>query len=88
MLDPAQQIRVMGERNFGIHLKDHNNQTKRDVVYGKDGGVLNVVEVLKALKEVKFRGSISIEYEHNPADPTEDVKACIEVVKESVKKLA
>jgi sugar phosphate isomerase/epimerase len=87
-LDPAQQIKVMGERNFGIHLKDHNNQTKRDVVYGKDGGVLDVVEVLKALKDVKFTGAISIEYEHNPQDPTDDVKACIEVVKESVKKLA
>ena len=88
MLDPAQQVKVMGARNFGMHLKDHNNETKRDVVFGKDGGVLNVVEVLKALKEAKFQGSISIEYEHNPAEPTADVKACIEVVKESVKKLA
>jgi sugar phosphate isomerase/epimerase len=88
MLDPAQQIRVMGERNFGIHLKDHNNKTRRDVVYGQDGGVLNVGEVLKALKDVKFTGSISIEYEHNPADPTADVKACVDVVKEAVKKLS
>src|SRR5436305_3515997 len=24
-LDPAQQVRVMGARNFGMHLKDHDN---------------------------------------------------------------
>ena len=32
----------MGDRNFGMHLKDHDNKRKTDVVYGKDGGVLDV----------------------------------------------
>lgn len=86
-LDPAEQIRIMGSRNFGIHLKDHNNQTETDVVFGKDGGVLDVPAVLKALKDVKFKGHISIEYEAHPDDPIPDMKACIEVFKESVKKL-
>jgi inosose dehydratase len=87
MLDPAQQVMVMGERNFGMHLKDHDNKNKKDVVYGKDGGVLDVVAVLKALREVKFNGSISIEYEDKPEDPTADVKACLEVFRDCVKKL-
>ncbi len=86
-LDPAQQIRLMGPRNFGIHLKDHNNQRETDVVFGKDGGVLDVPAVLKALKDVKFKGHISIEYEAHPDDPVPDMKACIEVFKESVKTL-
>ena len=85
-LDPAEQIRLMGARNFGIHLKDHDNEKKRDVVFGK--GVLDVPAVLKALRDVKFRGMISIEYEANPQDPSADVAACIDVVKESVKKLS
>jgi sugar phosphate isomerase/epimerase len=84
-LDPAEQIRVMGARNFGIHLKDHDNERKEDVVYGK--GVLDVPGVLKALRDVKFQGMISIEYEANPKDPMADVAACVQVVKESVKKL-
>lgn len=84
-LDPAQQIRLMGSRNFGIHLKDHDNERHTDVVFGK--GVLDVPAVLKALREVKFNGMISIEYEANAANPSADVKACVEVVKESVKKL-
>jgi sugar phosphate isomerase/epimerase len=85
-LDPAEQIRLMGARNFGIHLKDHDNEKHRDVVFGK--GVLDVPAVLKALRDVNFRGMISIEYEANPRDPSADVAACIDVVKESVKKLS
>jgi sugar phosphate isomerase/epimerase len=84
-LVPEEQVRVMKDRNFGMHLKDHDNDKKTDVVYGK--GVLNVTEVLKALREVKFKGYISIEYEANPEDPIDDVKACVEVFKESAKKL-
>ncbi|HEY7314617.1 MAG TPA: sugar phosphate isomerase/epimerase [Gemmataceae bacterium] len=85
-LDPAQQIRLMGARNFGIHLKDHDNKRGEDVIFGK--GVLDVPGVLQALREVKFHGLISIEYEANPKDPSDDVRACVQVVKESVKKLS
>jgi sugar phosphate isomerase/epimerase len=83
-LDPAEQIRLMGARNFGIHLKDHDNKTKTDVIYGK--GVLDVPAVIKALREVKFQGMISIEYEANPGDPVPDVKACVQVFKEAASK--
>jgi sugar phosphate isomerase/epimerase len=85
-LDPAQQVRTMGARNFGMHLKDHDNKRKTDVIYGK--GVLDVPGVLKALREAKFKGYISIEYEANPNDPSPDMKACVEVFKEAVKKLS
>ncbi|HLN31484.1 MAG TPA: sugar phosphate isomerase/epimerase [Gemmataceae bacterium] len=85
-LDPAAQIRVMGARNFGIHLKDHDNKRKTDVVYGK--GVLDVPAVLKALKDVKFAGYISIEYEAHPEDPSSDMKACVDVFKDAVKNLS
>lgn len=84
-LDPARQIRLMDRRNFGIHLKDHDNERHTDVVFGK--GVLDVPAVLKALREVKFNGMISIEYEANAANPSPDVQACVQVVKESIKKL-
>lgn len=87
-LDPAQQVKEMGARNFGMHLKDHDNKRKTDVVYGKDGGVLDVTAVLKALKEVKFKYAISIEYEAKPEDPSGDVKACLDVFRDCVKKLA
>jgi sugar phosphate isomerase/epimerase len=85
-LDPAQQVRVMGARNFGMHLKDHDNTKRTDVVYGQ--GALDLSAVLKALKDVKFKGYISIEYEANSKNPSPDMKACLDVLKDAVKKLA
>lgn len=86
-LDSATEVRTMGTRNFGLHLKDHDNKRKTDVPYGDPTGVLDVLGVLKALKEVKFAGYISIEYEANADEPSPDVKKCVEYLKETVKKL-
>lgn len=86
-LNPAAQIRAMGPRNFGLHLKDHNNQRRTDVVFGRDGGVLNVPEVLRALRGVQFNGFISVEYEANPNDPSPDVRACLDVLREAIRTL-
>jgi sugar phosphate isomerase/epimerase len=88
MLDPVKQIHVMGKRNFGMHLKDHDNKRKTDVIYGKDGGVLDVPAVLKALKEEKFAGYVAIEYEAHPEEPTADVKELVKIVAESARKVA
>ena len=92
-LDPAQQIRLMGARNFGIHLKDNDNEAEKrgvgggnsNVVFGK--GALDVPAVLRALRDVKFKGYISIEYEAHADDPSQDMKDCVAVFKDSVKKL-
>jgi len=84
-LDPALQVRHMAARNFGLHLKDHDNAKRTDVVFGR--GVLNVGEVLRALRYVRFQGYISIEYEANPQNPSPDVRACLDVFKEAVRKL-
>lgn len=86
-LDPVEQIKIMGARNFGLHLKDHDNKRKTDVVFGSPYGVLDVPGVLKALREVKFKGYIAIEYEANPSDPSADVQKCVAYVQDAVKKL-
>jgi sugar phosphate isomerase/epimerase len=84
-LDPAAQIRTMGNRNFGIHLKDHDNQRRTDVVFGR--GVHDVPAVLRALRDVKFQGYLSIEYEANPANPTPDMRACVAYLRDAIRKL-
>jgi inosose dehydratase len=86
-INPADEIRAMGARNFGLHLKDHNNQRRTDVVFGRDGGVLNVPDILRALRAVNFTGYIAIEYEANENNPTPDVRACLDVFRESVRAL-
>ena len=86
-LDPIQQIRHMAARNFGLHLKDHNNERRTDVVYGRDGGVLDVVGILRVLREIRFAGYISIEYEANANNPSPDVQACLEVFRDCVRRI-
>ncbi len=86
-LDPAEQVKIMGDRNFGMHLKDHDNKRKTDVPFGDPTGVLDVAAVFKALREVKFSGTVSIEYEANPSDPSPDMKKCVEYVRKTVDKL-
>ena len=86
-LDPAAEITTMGARNFGLHLKDHDNKRKTDVVFGDPTGVLNVSSVLKALKAAKFAGYISIEYEANENDPDADVKKCLDYLQATIEKL-
>ena len=78
---------MMGARNFGLHLKDHDNKRKTDVVFGK--GVLDVAGGAQGAARGEVQGhDLSIEYEANPKEPTKDVAACVEVFKESVKKMA
>lgn len=84
-LDPAEEIRKMGARNFGIHLKDHSNEKHTDVIYGQ--GPLNVPSVLQALKDVKFKGWMSIEYEAHPTDPVPDMRACLDILKSDIKSM-
>jgi len=86
-LDPAEQVKIMGDRNFAMHMKDHDNQKKTDVPFGSPAGRLDVSAVLKALKEVKFKGHIAIEYEANPNDPSPDMKKCVAFVKEAARKV-
>ncbi len=75
----------MGARNFGLHLKDHDNERRTDVVFGR--GVLDVPAVLRALREVNFQGYISLEYEANPNDPVPDMTACLDVLRSAVRRL-
>jgi sugar phosphate isomerase/epimerase len=86
-LDPVEQIKIMGDRNFAMHLKDHDNKRHTDVVFGDPTGALDVAAVFKALQGVKFTGTVAIEYEANPADPSPDMKKCVAYVNETTKKL-
>lgn len=86
--DPVKWVRELGPRVFALHIKDDVKLDggSQNVIIGK--GHLDVVEVFKAIKAIKFPadGSISLEYEANPANPIEEMKQCIEVAKEAIAK--
>jgi sugar phosphate isomerase/epimerase len=89
--DPVTCVLTLGERVYGVHIKDEketNTPRSANVVIGK--GHLDVVGLFKALRQVKFPadGALSLEYEANPQNPIDDMKACLEVAKEAIAKAA
>ena len=87
--DPVKAVRELGKRVFAVHLKDDTHKNDRgshNVVIGKAN--LDVVGIFKALKKIKFPadGSISLEYESNPANPIEDMKECLAVARAAIAK--
>jgi inosose dehydratase len=89
--DPVKCVLELGERVHGVHLKDEketNTKASSNVVIGK--GHLDVAGLFKALRQVKFPadGALSLEYEANPQNPIDDMKACLEVAKEAIAKSA
>jgi sugar phosphate isomerase/epimerase len=87
--DPVKAVLELGPRVFGAHLKDEkeaNTPASHNVVIGK--GHLDVVGMFKALKKVNFPayGALSLEYEANPKNPIDDMKACLDVAREAIAK--
>lgn len=86
--EPTQVIRLLGERLYGIHLKDFaemQDQTE-GVILGR--GHLDVDAVFMALKAVSFPsdGCLSIEYEENKEDPVDDLRQCLKVARKGASK--
>ena len=86
-LDPIEQVKIMGDRNYAMHLKDHDNKRQTDVVFGDPTGALDVAGVFKALKSVGFKGAVCIEYEANASNPSPDMKKCVDYVNGIIKEL-
>jgi sugar phosphate isomerase/epimerase len=64
-LDPVESLKKLKGRIISIHFKDLNEKTRQahDVPWGT--GVCDVPAILQELKNQKFKGVFSIEYEHN-----------------------
>lgn len=87
--DPIQAVHELKGRVFALHLKDDEKQDggSHNVILGK--AHLDVTGLFKALKATQFPadGALSLEYEANPKNPLDEMKACLEVVKEAVAKV-
>lgn len=85
--DPVKAVHALKGRVFALHLKDDSKQDggSHNVILGK--AHLDVPGLFKALRETNFPkdGALSLEYEANPANPIDDMRACLEVVREAIK---
>lgn len=76
-LDPVESLKKYKGRLFSLHLKDVNEKARsgHDVPFGT--GVGRIGEMLAELKLQKFKGVITIEYEHKMEDNASDVRRCV-----------
>jgi len=83
---PADVIRLLKGRLYGVHLKDFAQmQDKTEgVILGK--GHLNCAEVFDAMQQVGFPadGALSLEYEENPENPIDEIRQCVAVAKSAL----
>lgn len=79
--DPVRAVEVFGKRVYGVHLKDVKD-AKTFTVLGE--GDLRTVDLLKALAAIKYEYCLALEYEENPANPVEDLRACLATTRKSI----
>ncbi|WP_437225515.1 family 16 glycoside hydrolase [Planctomicrobium sp. SH661] len=91
--DPVEVVRKLGKRVFGVHLKDvrtvrdeEGKSTKKlFTILGE--GDLNVVGLLRELRNQGYELPMSIEYEENPQNPLSDLELCLATVRNAVAQL-
>lgn len=86
--NPVEVIRALGARVHGCHLKDAKKTARGwqfSPVLGRGG--LDLKGTLQALRDVGFRGALSLEYEGNLDHPFDDIRASLAFVRETARRL-
>ena len=76
---PADAIRRLGPHVFHIHLKDIRAPGGHDTVQ-LGTGIMDLADVLAAIREIGYAGPLGIEHEPEHYDPTAEVVAGRELV--------
>lgn len=80
-LDQIECLKKLDGRILSLHFKDiaakkEGEAEQHDVIWGT--GILDVKQMLITLKDQKFKGVFSIEYEYNWDNSVPDIKQCID----------
>ncbi len=79
--DAAEAVRKLGHRLFHIHLKDVRQPGGHETCrFGE--GCVPVENCVRALKQLGYTGPISVEHEPDQFDPTDDLIANLQLLKE------
>jgi sugar phosphate isomerase/epimerase len=82
--DPVKGLEHVSSRLKALHFKDikeydASDAEQHDVIWGT--GICDVPAMLRVLKEIKFKGLMSIEYEHNWDNSVPDIRESLETMK-------
>lgn len=87
-IDPIEALRRFGPRVHGVHLKDFVREGAFADGCILGAGKLDLVGVFRALREIEFRGALSLEYEKNADDVVPDLVACLRAASEAAERVA
>jgi predicted dehydrogenase/sugar phosphate isomerase/epimerase len=88
--DAVQGVRELGSRLFSVHLKDV--RARRPEKIGRElvdmghetcrlgEGIIPVKDVVRALRQIGYRGPIAVEHEPEDFDPSEDLAAGLKLL--------
>jgi inosose dehydratase len=79
--DPVHAVEAFGKRVYGVHLKDVKDANTFTIL-GK--GDLRTVDLLKLLARNNYEHCLAIEYEENPENPLDDIKACLAEARKAI----
>ncbi len=84
-VDPAETVKLFKDRVLSVHLKDVTEAKPEsgDVPYGQ--GIGNIAGVIAELKKQGFRGHVAVEYEHTTDRLLDDVKHCIQFIRDRIR---
>jgi sugar phosphate isomerase/epimerase len=68
-MSPVDAVRLAGTRLFDLHLKDLRDVGDARSLVPCGDGVLPIVEMAAELKRMRYRNTLTIEYEIDPFDP-------------------
>lgn len=77
-------IRTLGQRVHGVHLKDVKDG-KTFTILGQ--GDMDLPGVLRALRDLRYREVLALEYEENPENPIADIEQCLTAVRSALQKI-
>ena len=67
--DVAKDIRKYGRWIYDIHIKDETDASKAGQTWEMGRGKMDFVPIVKALRKIRYKGKLSIEFEKNGNDP-------------------
>ncbi len=90
--NPVEALERLGNRLYGVHLKDVRTVTdngRRKKIFTIVGqGDLDVLGCLRVLKKLNYQGCLALEYEENEQNPLSDIAVSLTAVRDAAAKLS
>jgi len=87
-IDPTLALRRFGARVHGVHLKDFVSEGAFAEGCILGAGKLDLDAVFRALREIEFRGALSLEYERSPENVVPGLVACLRAASEAAERVS